>query len=699
VTDPSATQVGVSLAIEANRLRMLSDATLQSVLDYYSATAEHDPPDVVLRRVGRLNDEQVRRVMEVCRGLVQLPPDRSKPGRPFGSRLTLYERLGSGAMGTVYRAYDSVLRRDVAVKVMKVPEADESVRKLRTQRFQREAQVMARIQHPAIVGVYDAGVQVTGEDEEFYLVMELVSGKSLSELIRTNQRMEVAGVARVGLAIAQGLEACHAAGVIHRDVKPANVLVNAAGNARLTDFGVAHDDDHSATKLTMENGAIGTLAYMSPEQLCGRPADARTDIYALGVTLHEALTGMTLFGGQNAVVLMKQIMEDEPERVSKTRSDCPAALEAVILKCLAKSPANRYVTAADLARDLEGVLAGVQTRTDPRTRTRRRRSPWPMTTALVALAGVLALAIAAASRWLPGTEQSAQDTATTAIPGSVSAPEVPVPASVAPPPAPVPTMEVVSVTGEGRAVTTRGGVELVWVPAGVGILGAPVGLRRTKLEPPQRPVRFDRGFWIGRLEVTRAEYARYCSATAATMPDERIKVGRTEYPLRDDEPVVSVSHEEAAAFCRWAGGRLPTADEWEYAARGSDGRPWPWGVDWPKEGLVANIRDATYGHALGEEKPTDPITWEVVDGFVGLSAAGSFPLGASPFGCLDMIGNAHEWLTGEDDEKRPLALGGCWTFPVWGARPWLRMGLADARYTGAGMRLVVDGDEPGGGPR
>lgn len=685
-------QIGVSLALEAHRRGFLDDPTLQRVLTYYSTEgSRHEPPDQLLKRLGGLDDGQLRVVLESGQRLVGVSrPTPADAGRPFGTRLTLFERLGAGAMGTVFRAHDRVLQRDVAVKVLKLDDVEDPARRaLRLRRFEREAQVMARLRHPAIVGVYDADVTKEGEP---YLVMELVTGESLARTLRDRAPLDPILVARWGLSIAQALQVCHDAGVIHRDVKPANVLIDADGQARLTDFGVAHDDE-ARTRLTVDQGAIGTLAYMAPEQLSGRAADARTDVYALGVTLHEALTASSLFVAPHPAVMLRMILETVPRGVRASRPECPAELERVVLRCLAKSPDDRYATAGQLAHDLARVVSGT-----PIGGRQKARGKRPYSAGLALVIGLAGLSGGAASIALRRAEQGAApddhvDPAAAAPTGSASAPgpgpgsEPRADTSPRPPPA---TIGAVVDLGDGQGVTQQGGVPLVWVPAGTSIQGAPLGVARTKLDPARRTVRFERGFWIGRTEVTRAEYGRYCAATGTSLPRGGLPLGGVEQVPRDDQPVVHVDWSSAAAFAAWVGGRLPTADEWEYAARGVDGRPWPWGSGWSSDVRRANISDAALGRALGTEPALDEVIWRLDDGFPGLAPVGSYPDGRSPFGCLDMVGNVSEWLSDRDPEGKALVLGGSFQLSDWGARPWARFAVPPAAYGNVGLRVLVD---------
>lgn len=353
-------QQGVSLALEAHRRGFVDDRALDVILQYYDAEGAVEPaaPQEVLARIGGVTDQQLR----VLAGEPARTPSDVQ-GQRFGDRLTLLEPLGEGGMGTVYRAYDRVLKRAVAVKRLRVDHLDKAGTGRLLARFEREAMAMARVRHPACVQIFDAGLTAKGEP---YLVMELVTGKSLRDVIeerhegghasRRAKRLDPRQVAAWGAAIAEALQACHDVGLVHRDVKPANVLLDVEGHPRLTDFGVALDDK-ARTKLTVDKAMVGTLAYMSPEQALGEAVDARSDVYALGATLYELLTGRAVFEAAAALVLMRQVLSVEPLPPRKLDPRLPRDLETIVLTCLSKAVGDRYATAQALALDLRRFLA------------------------------------------------------------------------------------------------------------------------------------------------------------------------------------------------------------------------------------------------------------------------------------------------------------------------------------------------------
>ncbi len=385
---PARVQRGIELAIEGHRKGYLDPTRLQAVLTFYDRDGAVDPPEpeLVLQRVGGLTTGQLTDLLGVSAEPVE--------GTPFTDRLSLLEPIGEGAMGAVYRAHDRVLKRTVAVKVIKPDRLDAANADRLLARFQREAEAMARVRHPACVPIFDAGVEKAHGRP--YIVMGLVAGKSLRQLIAEQDGpLDWRRVVTWGRDLALGLQACHDVGVVHRDVKPANVLVDAGDRPFLTDFGVALDDQ-ARTKLTAEQAAVGTLAYMAPEQAVGHPVDARVDVYALGATLYEAATGRAPFEATHALLLIRQIVEADPEPLRRLAPAAPADLDAVLQQALAKSRDDRYATAQALALDLGRVLAGEpvlarRTAQDQLARwvARRRR---PLGLALLAAVGVSVVA-------------------------------------------------------------------------------------------------------------------------------------------------------------------------------------------------------------------------------------------------------------------------------------------------------------------
>jgi len=309
-----------------------------------------------------------------------------------GSRLGPYEivaPLGAGGMGEVWRGRDTRLDRSVAIKIL--PASFASNAQLKT-RFEREARAISQLNHPNICTLYDVG--------DSYLVMELLEGESLAERLNKDP-LPLEQVLRYGMQIADALDRAHREGIIHRDLKPANVMLTKSG-AKLLDFGLAKTDASvvdvsSATEhrpLTEEGTIVGTFQYMAPEQLDGIPADARTDLFALGAVLYEMATGRRAFEGKTKTSLIAAIVSGEPAPMSQVQPLTPPALEHVVRKCLAKDPDDRWQSAHDVAEELRwigeaGSQAGVAAPLAMRRKSRERLG-WAAAVAVALIAGAFA---------------------------------------------------------------------------------------------------------------------------------------------------------------------------------------------------------------------------------------------------------------------------------------------------------------------
>jgi Kae1-associated kinase Bud32 len=310
------------------------------------------------------------------------------------------ERLGAGGMGEVYRARDTRLDRIVALKVIR---ASELPRRDRLERFKREARAISRLNHPHICALYDIGEQ----DGEAYLVMEYVAGETLADrLARGPLRIEE--VLRYGAQIADALDTAHRSGVVHRDLKPSNIMLGHEG-AKLLDFGLAklreEQADRSADATTMslalseEGLVLGTLPYMAPEQLEGRTADARADLFALGVVLYEMTTAEPPFRGRSKASLMAAILSAEPVPLVTWQPLTQPLFDRTIRRCLAKAPEGRWQTAADLGAELTYILETLHDRDGAAAASSARRSMAKPAALLGAIAGASVLGAALALVW------------------------------------------------------------------------------------------------------------------------------------------------------------------------------------------------------------------------------------------------------------------------------------------------------------
>ncbi|KUM95242.1 serine/threonine protein kinase [Streptomyces cellostaticus] len=265
-------------------------------------------------------------------------------GLLLADRYHLDEPLGRGAMGEVWRATDRTLDRAVAVKLLRTEEAAD------TERFRLEAQTAGRLNHPHVVGVYDFG----SHQGRLYLVMELIDGWPLAQERSLRGTLPPQEAAAVAAQIAAGLSAAHAQGVVHRDVKPANVMLTTDRTAKITDFGIARFADDVAGNLTATGRVVGTADYLAPERALGRPAQPASDVYALGCVLYELLTGRPPFRGATALAVVHQQVDAVPVPPSHLRAGIPAPLADYVLGMLAKDPAHRP-TAEQAAAWLAGA--------------------------------------------------------------------------------------------------------------------------------------------------------------------------------------------------------------------------------------------------------------------------------------------------------------------------------------------------------
>ena len=274
--------------------------------------------------------------------------------RLLSERYELGEVLGYGGMSEVHRGLDTRLGRDVAIKVLRADLARDPQFQMR---FRREAQNAAALNHPAIVAVYDTGEVQSEFGPLPYIVMEYVDGQTLREIVKTTGPMSQQQVLDVMADVCAALDFSHRHQIIHRDVKPANIMINRAGAVKVMDFGIARALGEGQN-VTQTAAVIGTAQYLSPEQARGEPVDARSDVYAAGCVLYELLTGEPPFTGDSPVAVAYQHVREDPKSPSEVNPAVPPALDAIVLKALAKNPANRYQSAAEMRSDLVRVRSG-----------------------------------------------------------------------------------------------------------------------------------------------------------------------------------------------------------------------------------------------------------------------------------------------------------------------------------------------------
>ncbi|MBK8978813.1 MAG: SUMF1/EgtB/PvdO family nonheme iron enzyme [Planctomycetes bacterium] len=597
-------------------------------------------------------------------------------GRRLGE-FELLDVLGRGGMGVVYRARQPSLDRTVAIKVVTTGALD-STRRL--ERFRTEALATARVDDPRIVKVF-----AVGESEGVrYIAMELVDGHSLYEdfarrrgesddgpptLPLPGEAGSMRRIAAFFADLAEALHAAHTVGVLHRDVQPKNILIDRCGRPRVIDFGLARLLDQPS--LTRSGEAAGTPFYMSPEQVRAlrNEIDHRTDIYSLGAVLYEALTQVRPFEGDTSQQVMQRILRDEPMRAERRNPAVSRALGTVCGRALEKRREHRFADAGEFAAELRRVAAGESIHSiapGPARRAARHLARRPLRWLLPVVA-VLAATVAV---WLtrPGAP-----TAVLAVtrPGHAGAEVLlqqiepiewrPGPAErlgTAPLEMRIPLgfyrlwlrngdafaeLPVTATDADARievgAATLRTAAD-----ARTGMVEVPAGASRFGNESQGFPGRVLHvvdlaGYLIDEAEVSNAEFRAYVLATGAAPPSVWPESWETTWdPAWDDLPVPGVTQAQAQAYASWAGKRLPTEQEWERAAAGSDGGELPWRSDYDRDDVLAR--------AVVARSPRSPAApwqprWESY--LRGVAPVRSHPEARSALGMYHTLGNLTEW--------------------------------------------------------
>src|ERR1035437_4901091 len=276
--------------------------------------------------------------------------------RLLGGRYELDGIVGRGGMAEVYRARDIRLDRIVAVKTLR----DDLARDQTFQaRFRREAQSAASLNHPSIVAVYDTGEDMLGHTPVPYIVMEYVDGRTLRDLLRDDRRLLPERAAEITDGALRALDYSHRNGIVHRDIKPGNVMLTRGGEVKVMDFGIARAVSDAQATMTQTAQVIGTAQYLSPEQARGERVDARSDLYSAGCLLYELLTGRTPFTGDSPIAIAYQHVRENPIPPSQVDPEIPGWADAIVLKAMAKDPADRYQSAGEMSEDIQRALSGM----------------------------------------------------------------------------------------------------------------------------------------------------------------------------------------------------------------------------------------------------------------------------------------------------------------------------------------------------
>jgi serine/threonine protein kinase len=480
-------------------------------------------------------------------------------------RYELQQLIGRGGMGEVYRACDTLLGRTVAIKVFRTAEdVTPAEAASQRQRLLREAQAAARLTHPNIVSVFD----YAEEADVAYIVMELIEGETVDALLARQRTPLAPGeIFRIVTAAARALDYAHSHGVVHRDIKPANIMLLPGGDVRIADFGIAKFTGASA--LTMTGMVMGTPHYMAPEQLMAQTLSGHIDQFALAAVAYTMLTGRKPFEADTLTSLVTQILHSEPPPASTQNPLLTPGIDAVLRKGMAKNPAERFKDCSAFAGALEAAFSPAKP----------AKSLKPLIWLGVATLLLVSLGTAGFLSIQHFREQETEGAvrpAETVRSQEAVRPPAPI-AKGEPVPAPSAAPQKSAAPSSSVGINPVDGLRYVKVLPGSFDIGC-VDLDQlcSDDERPRHTVNILTAFWMTRAEVSVAAYRRFAAAKKRPMP-----APPASNPAWSDgaQPVVSVVWQDAQDYCGWAGGRLPTEAEWEYASRAGDTRALPDNLD------------------------------------------------------------------------------------------------------------------------
>ncbi len=537
-------------------------------------------------------------------------------------------------MSHVYVARDTYIGRTVAVKILTDSGAlDDATRA----RFVREAQLAGNIVHDNIIRVYDFGE----ENGRLFMVMELLEGEDLNDAIRNGRTGNIDNRVDIAIQVAKAMEYIHTLKIVHRDLKPHNVFMTRAGVAKLMDFGIAKTDETSVTKTGF---ALGTPSYMAPEQVLGKPVSHLSDIYSFGIMLFELITDTKPLTGDSVERVFWRILNDPVDLTSLRVKGAPERLCELVHRCTEKNPEARPQSFTEVRQELEAI----QGYTQP-DRARSAASEGMMTQAMPAASTAGARGTAASATPALSTapvEEPEEETPAVAEPARVPPKWMWVAVSIAGVlvvavglylflrPKPQPSAQTTQPNGETKTAEVSLSARLSMPSGDMILIAAGPFLSGESNVTQTLPA-----YYIDRTEVTNRAYDAFLKATQYS-PPPGFKNARPDYP------VVNVNMADAREFARWAGKRIPTAAEWEKAARGTDGRLYPWG-DIP--GLAPAAVKGT-----ADLRPADTAS------------------ASSPYGLLEMEGNVWELVdhTVTPSPGALQALARVLTPPPTATEPW-----------------------------